>query len=77
MVIISEHTHPVTYGKAFKTYHIPCCPENYNVGAQTYIENEVRVSHVELAVFFCCNCHRFKSLKQQQVDHKDTVFTGM
>ena len=77
IVINNEHTHQVTYSKAFKTYQIPHCPESYNVGTLTYIENEVCISHMELAIFCCCNCHRFKSLKQQQVDHKDTVFTGM
>jgi len=53
MVIINEHTHQVTYSKAFKTYQISCCPESYKVGTQTYIENKVRISHVELAVFCC------------------------
>jgi len=77
IVIINEHTHQVTYSKAFKTYQTPKCPESYNVGTLTYIENDVRISHVEFAVLFCCNCHRFKFLKQQQIDHKDTVFTGM
>jgi len=77
MVIINEHTHQVTYSKAFKTYQIPHCPESYKIGTQTYIENEVCIPHMELAVFFCWNCHRFKFLKQEQVDHKDTVFTGM
>ena len=74
MVIINVHTHQVKYTKAFKTYQIPHCPESYNVGTQTYIENKVRISHMELAVFVCWNCHRLKSLKQQQVDHKDNVF---
>ena len=64
MVIINKHTHQVTYSKAFKTFQISyskafktfqisCCPESYNVGTQTYIENKVRISHVELAIFFC------------------------
>ena len=74
---VNEHTHQVTHNKAFKTYQIPRRPESYNVGTQTYIENEVRISHMELAIFVCWNRHRFKFLKQQQVDHKGTVFTGM
>jgi hypothetical protein len=56
---------------------MPRCLESYNVGTQTYIKNDVCISHMELAIFFCWNCHRIKSLKQKEVDHIDPVFPGM